>query len=189
MWGGRKQKRHHDDQPLFRVQVVRRCGVGCKHEIKEKKKGVAKHGDERRLVGQKAIEYVYNDMMETHGKNGVMETNQLKIFRKFGWLLSQEQRVVTDKWIKISTTRKPTIGGSPAVEDGVGAPSGAAGSSGGASASSAASPRGLQIAKTQVASWTAPHATPTKDGAKHDNKSKSEKNSMMKLFGSKAIIK
>ena len=169
--------------------MVRRCGVGCKHEIKEKKKGVAKHGDERRLVGQKAIEYVYNDMMETQGKNGVMETSQLKIFRKFGWLLSQEQRVVTDKWIKISTTRKPTIGGSPAVEDGVGAPSGAAGSSGGASASSAASPRGLQIAKTQLAPWALPHATPKTDSTMNDNKTRDEKVSIMKMFGSKAIIK
>ena len=135
------------------------------------------------------MNHIYNDMMETHGKNGVMETNQLKIFRKFGWLLSQEQRVVTDKWIKIPITRKPTIGGLPAVEDGVGAPSGAAGSSGGASASSAASPRGLKIAKTQLAPWALPHATPKKDSTMCSNKARDEKVSIMKMFGSKAIIK
>jgi hypothetical protein len=173
----------------FRLQVVKRCELWCTHEIKEKDEGVSKRGADRVLVGKKAIDYIYNDMMETHGKNGAMETDKLKIYRKFCWLLSQEQRVVTDKWIKISIAHKPKIGNLQAVTDGVGEPSGAAASSGGASASSAASPRCLQIAKTQVASWTAPHATPTKDGAKHDNKSKSEKNSMMKLFGSKAIIK
>jgi hypothetical protein len=173
----------------FRLQVVKRCEFWCTHEIKEKNKGVSKHGDNRHLVGQKAIDHVYNDMMETHGKNGVMETNQLKIFRKFGWLLSQEQRVVTDKWIKISILHKPPISGLPAVTDGVGAPSGAAGSSGGASASSAASPKGLQIARTQMAPWALPHATPRKDATMSDNKNRDEKVSIMKLFGSRAIIK
>ncbi len=173
----------------FRLQVVKRCEFWCTHEIKEKDKGVSKHGDDRHLVGQKAIDYVYNDMMESHGKNGVMETNQLKIFRKFGWLLSQEQRVATDKWIKNSISHKAPIGGLPAVADGVGAPSGAAGSSGGASASSAASPRGLQIAKTQLAPWAVPNATPKKDSTMSDNKTRDEKVSIMKMLGSKAIIK
>ena len=118
-----------------------------------------------------------------------METEHLEIFRKFGWLLSQEQRVITDKWIKVSVAHRPQMSGLQAVTDAVGVLSVPAGSGGGASSSSATSSNGLQIAKATPAPWVFPHSTPRKDTANIDSKQKDENNSMMKLFGSKAIIK
>ena len=118
-----------------------------------------------------------------------METEHLKIFRKFGWLLSQEQRMITDKWIKSSVAHPPNTVALQAVEDDVGvAPSLAAGSGEGASSSSASSARFNQIARATPAAWVNPFTTPTKDAANLDNHSKVQKGAMMKLFGSKAII-
>ena len=51
----------------FRLQVAKRCEFWCTHQITSKDEGVSKYGDSRDLVGQKALEYIYDDMMETHG--------------------------------------------------------------------------------------------------------------------------
>ena len=173
----------------FRTQVVKRCEFWCTHQITSKHEGVSKHGESRDLFGKKALEYIYDDMMEIYGKQGIMETEHLKIFRKFGWLLSQEQRVITDKWIKVSVAQKPLLIGLQAVTDAVGVLSVPAGSGGGASSSSASASKCLQISKDTPASRVFPHSTPKRDTADIDSRQKAETNSMMIIFGSKAIIK
>ena len=137
---------------------------------------------------KKALEYIYDDMMGIYGKQGNMETEHLKIFRKFGWLLSQEQRLVTDKWIKFSVAHAPTTSALQAVTDDVATSSIAVLSGEGAASSSSSSSKFLQIAKGSPAPWVFPHTTPTKSTKNHDNKNADQKSSMMKLFGSKAII-
>ncbi len=127
-------------------------------------------------------------MMENHGKNGTMETEQLKIFRKFGWLLSQEQRVVTDKWIKFSVAHAPRTIALQAVTDDVAASSTAVLSADGAASPSASSSMKLHIAKASPSAWVSPCKTPTKCTKNHDNKNADNKNAMMKLFGAKAIV-
>ena len=172
----------------FRVQVVKRCEFWCTHQITSKNAGVSKHGDSRDLVGKKALEYIYDDMLETHGKQGNMETEHLKIFRKFGWLLSQEQRLVTDKWIKFSVAHAPRTIALQAVTDDVAASSIAVLSGDGAASSSASSSKTLQIAKASPAPWVYAHTTPTKCTKMHDNRNADQKCAVMKLFGSKANI-
>ena len=119
---------------------------------------------------------------------GTMETEHLKIFRKFGWLLSQEQRLVTDKWIKFSVAHAPRTVALQAVTDDVAASSIAVLSGDGAASSSASSSKTLQIAKASPAPWVYAHTTPTKCTKMHDSKNADQKCAMMKLFGSKAII-
>ena len=48
-----------------RVQVVKRCELWCTHQTTSKNAGVSKYGDSRDLVGKKALEYIYDDMLET----------------------------------------------------------------------------------------------------------------------------
>ncbi len=154
----------------------------------EKNARVSKYGASRDLFGKKALEYIYDDMMETHGKQATMETEHLRIFRKFGWLLSQEQRQVTDKWIKASASQRPTTCALQAVQDDVVVVASSLAAGSGAAGSSSVAPAKLnQMVRATPAAWVNPFATPTKGAANLDNHSKVQKGAMMKLFGSKAI--